>query len=613
MIQDQSFPDKSVADQSVADQSVADESVPDESVPDESVPDQSAEDHIFIRGQKYLLRLKNSEDKEFRAIADQCNLSMPIAQVLYNRGYRDSDLVRDFLFGSIDDIPSSGLLKNIDIAADRILRAIKDKEKILIFGDYDVDGISSSALLLISLLPLGADINFFLPNRIHDGYGLSSKIVKKAASNGYKLIITVDNGITAHQPVKDAIKLGVDVVITDHHMPHGELPMATIVNPNQDGCSYPNKYLPGVGVAFKLMCYIYDKKGLKLPDKVYELLMLGTVADVVPLLGENRYWVRHGLNLVNKRNSFSINVLKQNSKLKKSLSSLDIGFSIAPQINAIGRLSDPREGVKFLISSDCKEVERVGKILFEMNESRKLIERQIVDELIGAIESKKINLDKENIIMAACSSWPSGVIGLVAGKIMNQYGKPTFIFHLKDGILKGSCRSIREFNVFNALEECSDLLLSFGGHAFAAGLSLKQENLQEFKERLEYKIKKELTEFDLLQKLDLDANLRLPEINGKLISDLDQLEPFGSENRAPSFFVEDVTLLDYKILKDKHVKCSIFSQGIIKSLIFFNRPELKTVFDNIGDKSFNVAGNVTRNEWNGRVNIELQGLDIAIY
>jgi len=575
-------------------------------------------DQTYIQGLKYLWKIKNEDDFLIRTIAHDHNISIPVAHVLYSRGHLDKEKIRSFLFSSYEkDVPHASGLKGIDIAVQRILQAIENQEKILIFGDYDVDGVTSSSLMLLALIPLGAQINFYLPNRVKDGYGLSTKAVKRAAQNGFKLIITVDNGITAQQAAQEAQELGIDLIITDHHRPHGELPKALcIINPNQDDCPYPYKKLAGVGVTFKLMSLIYELKNLSFPDKIYELLTLGTIADVVPLTGENRYWVRYGLSKINKQTSLAFNVLAQNSSLSKSAyNSLDIGFMIAPQINALGRLDDAREAVKFMISSDLSDVERIGKILKEINEARKKVDRTIYEEIEGAIINKSIDLERENIIIAAHTDWPAGVIGLVAGKLMHNYGRPTLLFHLdnKEKVAKGSCRSIPEFNIFDALSEKKDILLSFGGHSFAAGLKLKQEDLPELKAHLEKRILDYVSPQDLQPKITLDAILDLPEATQKLITDIEPLEPFGNENPQPMFLIKNATLLNQAtLLKDKHLKCSIFSNGTIKQIIFFNRPELLPLLNNIGDKSFHVAAYVTKNEWQGSVKIELQGVDIAI-
>lgn len=570
----------------------------------------------FLHGSKYLWMLPPTDGKKIADIAAQHALSFPVAHTLLTRGFTSKEMIDSFLFSSLEkDVAHASGLKDALVSVARIREAIEKKEKILIFGDYDVDGITSSALMMISLLPLGAEVNFFLPHRVRDGYGLSTKVVERAARNGYRLIITVDNGIAAFEPARRAKELGIDLIITDHHRPHDIVPEAfAIVNPNQADCSYPFKTLAGVGVTFKIISLLYEQKGLELPAKAYELLLLGTVADVVPLRGENRFWVRHGLQYVNKVESLSFKVLKQNGRVTKpNISSTDIGFSIAPQINALGRLEDPRQGVKFLIGSDWGQVQEVGKILFDLNEARKEIERSIFAQVMQEIETKRIDLDFENIVIAASKGWQPGVIGLVASRVVGAVGRPAILLHLtNNGIAKGSCRSVPGFDMFHALENSAHLLEQFGGHAMAAGLSLKVENIPLLKKSLEDQIAQQLTPFDLQQKLAIDAELTLSDVCPKLMSDLGHLQPFGNENSEPVFHLKGATVLESPtVLKDVHVKCDIVSQGITKPVIFFNRPELFSTLQELREKPFDLAVRVSENHWNGRVSIELLGVDIA--
>lgn len=569
-----------------------------------------------IQGAKYRWQIPQHDDHVALQIASKYNIAVPLAHSILSRGYTSDAQIDEYLFSVYErDVAHASLLKDAEKAVDRILYAIKHKEKMLVFGDYDVDGITSSALMMLCLVPLGADINFFLPHRVKDGYGLSSKVVERAQQNNYKLIITVDNGITAFKPAEKAKEVGVDLIITDHHRQHTELPDAfAIINPNQNDCPYPYKKLAGVGVIFKVLSLLYEKLGKELPAKVYELLLLGTVADVVPLTGENRFWVRHGLTQVNKIESYALKVLKQNGKVVKPLlSSTDIGFSITPQINALGRLEDPRQGVKFLIGADNKETELVGTVLLELNEARKEIERSIYNDVVKQIESKKIDLSKENVILAASNNWPPGVIGLVASRLVGTYGKPTLLFHLtKDGIAKGSCRSISAFNMFDALQANKNLLNSFGGHSAAAGLALPIDNLSTLKDNLEQRVAEQLTPDDLVMKLVLDAQAQLYDVNKKLLTDMHYMQPFGHENPEPLFYIPNVVLVQQpQLLKDLHVKCSVFADGIIKPILFFNRPELFQKLQAHGTQPFDIAARVSENHWNGRVNIDLLGVDIA--
>lgn len=570
-----------------------------------------------IRGVKYLWQMPQTNPSLVSDVARTYNLSFPVAQTLVARGIDTPEQIDSFIFSSLErDVADPALLKDASKAVERIIRAIDTQEKILIFGDYDVDGITSSAMMMLSLLALHAQVNFFLPHRVKDGYGLSTKIVERAAHNGYTLIITVDNGITAFEAVTQARNLGIDVIITDHHKPHGHMPDAyAIVNPHRNDCQYPFKSFAGVGVTFKILTLLYKLKNKELSPKVYELLLLGTIADVVPLTGENRFWVRYGLNFINNHETLSLKVLKANGKInKEKISATDIGFSLTPQINALGRLEDPRQGVKFLIGADINETEEVGRILFELNERRKEIEQKIIADIVTEIENGSIDLSRENIIIAASQEWPPGVIGLVASRIVGRYAKPTILLHLgENGIAKGSCRSIPEFNMFEALSEAHHLLQNFGGHSLAAGLALKQDNIASLKQYLEDRISRLLTPFDLQPKLTIDAEAQLSEVTNKLVLDLHHLEPFGNCNTTPTFYFRNVTLVQQpQFLKNAHVKCLIFSHGIIKPVIFFNRPELFMLLSDNAEKSFDIVAQISENHWNQKISIELTGIDIAL-
>jgi single-stranded-DNA-specific exonuclease len=308
-------------------------------------------------------------------------------------------------------------------------------------------------------------------------------------------------------------------------------------------------------------------------------------------------------------------VLKQNGKVTKPvISATDIGFSIAPQINALGRLEDARDGVKFLIGSNKQDIDNVGTVLFELNEARKGIERGIFEQIRRQIEEKKIDLEHEQVIIAASDSWPPGVIGLVASRVVSAYGRPTLLFHLtKDGLAKGSCRSIPEFNMFNALQSCKELLTSFGGHSLAAGLALPLKNMSALKERLETLVREQLKPEDLQLKLMLDAQAKVSDLTKKFMHDLQNLEPFGNENRQPYFYFKDVVMVQKpQLLKDLHVKCMIFADGVVKPVMFFNRPELFEPLMQQGEEPFDLAAQVTENHWNGNVSIELSGVDVAL-
>ena len=565
-------------------------------------------------GLAYQWRLpEKADDAVVQDLAAALNVSLPLAEVLYHRGYRTRDACLAFLFTPEEIVADGSLLKDADRAVDRIITAIKNNEKILIAGDYDVDGVTSSALMMRCLLELDAQVNFFLPNRIRDGYGLSVKTVERAARNGYTVILTVDNGITAFDPAQRAKELGIDLIITDHHRPldRGLPPAYAIVDPHQADCTYPFKGFAGVGVSFKLMTLLYQRLSRELPDDVYELLTLGTIADVVPLLDENRYYVREGLRRIAHAESFALRVLKENARLHdKKLSSLDIGFYIAPQINALGRLDDARDGVVFLLGSDKEDTLRVGKTLGHLNDARRDIERRVVDDVIQRIESGDIPLT--DAIVAVGSDWQPGVVGLAASRVASKYGRPAIILHrAHDGLVKGSCRSVPDFNLFAALSQCAPMLVSFGGHAMAAGVCLKEGVVNQFRDALSELVRATIGPRDGRLPIAIDGALRLADVHKALVHDLAYLEPFGAGNPPPTFFIPRVICTEKpQFFKERHVKISAFYEGERRSVIFFDRPELYQFFS---DRLHEPLDLIVHVDMGGKYPgiIELRGIDCA--
>lgn len=572
----------------------------------------------ILKGQKFIWRQKCVDISQISSLALQTNLSIPIVQVLLSRNLDSKEKILDFLFPQISLSPKDYLLmEGASLALNRINEALEKKHKILIFGDYDVDGMTSTSIAMLALKNLGATVNYYLPNREKDGYGLSVKIVRRAAVSGYQLIITVDNGTTCLEAAQEAISLGIDLIITDHHQPKGELPnVLALVNPHQISCRYPYKHFCGAGVIFKLMSFLYQQKNKVLPDKIYELLLLGTVADVVPLTGENRYWVNHGLNLLNQKiQSFSFKCLANNAKKtdKTRWTSQDIGFGLAPQLNALGRLDDPLRAVRFLIGSNQEDVLRIAQELYDINLRRREIEGKIYQELETRVIKEEIDLKKERVIFAASQNWPMGVIGLAAGKLTNNFGRPSFIFHITEtGLAKGSCRSIPDYNLFEALGRVpTGLLKTFGGHRQAAGLSLDAVNLKELKLFLEDDLASRLSFEELQPSLSIDADLKLSDMNKRFLDDWNRLEPFGNENMSPLFLLKNLVLLKApELIKDKHLKVQIFSDGVCKSVIFFNRADLLQFFIALQDEPFDLVAQMLVNEFNGTTKLELQGLDV---
>jgi single-stranded-DNA-specific exonuclease len=535
----------------------------------------------IIEGIKYQWNYNNlNKNYEISKLAAELNISMPVAKLLYSKGYNNKNDALLFLFPYYDtNIYNTKLMHNAELAVLRILKAIKNNEKILICGDYDVDGITSTSLLLYALLELNTKVNFFLPNRITDGYGLSAKTIHRAKNSGYTLLITVDNGTCAFEALLKAKELSLDVIITDHHQPkHFPDGALYLVNPHQKECAYPFKELAGVGVIFKIVSLLYEKLNLSLPNKIYELFLLGTIADMVPLIDENRYWIKYALEKLKQYHSDSIFLLKKNAKLnnEKLLTSQDIAFSLAPQINALGRLNDPRNAVLFFIQNDIKLLTNISNELLFFNSERKIKEKEAVEFILNQIKQDETHPHEKGCIIKANKNFAMGIIGLIAAKLNQEYHVPTCIFtETNDNILKGSARSIAKCDLFNILNSIDPaLMISFGGHKAAAGISLKKENLKDFSDAFSHQIFLTCNKNDFQEKIIIDCDLELEDINLKLWNDLNLLEPFGMDNPVPIFYIDTVLVLDIKIIKDIHVKIIISSIEKKISVIFFNRPDI---------------------------------------
>lgn len=580
----------------------------------------SISSYSYIQGLSHIWKIPSFPKHEICSLAIDLHLNPTIAALLYARGYKTSKDAHNFLFPIYDNqIYHPKYMKNATTAALRIQKAILNKEKILIAGDYDVDGITSTSLAMKALLNLGANVNFFLPDRKIDGYGLSVKTIKRAKQHGYKLIITVDNGISAFDALKEAKLLDIDVVVTDHHQPPNPMPEGAfcIVNPHQEGCDYPFKELAGVGVSFKLMTYLYEIFEKPFPQELYELFLLGTIADVVPLIDENRFLVATILKDVNKKNSPAILTLKKNAKLESSkhLTSTDIGFSLTPQLNALGRLENPRSGVLFFLSKEEEELSSIGYHLWEINNKRKVIEKKLLETAEELIQKEKYDHKKNGCLVLSGNDWNPGIVGLVAAKLVQKYGVPVAILHeTNDGFLKGSLRSIPECDLYECLKNLpKELLINYGGHMGAAGITIKKSDITKFRELFGKEVKKICCEEDLQPKIKADGVLDVNEISDKLWQEMSLLEPFGAHNQQPTFYLSSVYLTEEpQLIKDLHTKIKLASTHKPISVVFFNRPDIYTILTTQKISHIDIIGKLTQNTWNNKTTIEIIGLDIAI-
>lgn len=536
-------------------------------------------------------------------------ISRVTAQLLLNRGIKSVQEASSFLKGKLSSCHDPFLLKDMDKASARIKKAISDGEKILIYGDYDVDGMTSTVLLYTALQNIGAHVVTYIPNRIEEGYGLNMAAIKKADREGVKLIVTVDCGITSFKEIDYAKHLGIDVIITDHHeIVEARLPAAlAIINPLQPDCGYPFKHLAGVGLAYKLAKALYDGTH-NFADDFLDLVSLGTVADIAPLIGENRILAKCGLEELNKRERPGLKALMEVGGLSgKEIISGHIGFILGPRINAMGRIGSPQKAIDLLLNKDSVKSLALAKELDAENRSRQKIEAGILEEALSKVD-REVNFKNHRVIVLAQEGWHPGVIGIVASRIADRFYRPAILISLDGKYGKGSGRSIDGFHLFEYLLKCKDTLVGFGGHESACGITIQKERIDEFREMINAQAANDVDESIFNPKLDIEMDIRLSELNESVISEIESLSPFGSENPKPVLSSCNLIVKDgprrigkngFKIwVTDNHVTCEAVSFG--KSDMELPRP----------GQSLDLAYSPSINSWQGVDSIQLELKDI---
>ena len=514
-----------------------------------------------------------SDDLSVQRLTDSLNISPTLARLLVLRDIKTFGEAKQFFRPSLESIHDPFLMDQMEEATTRVITALTENQKICIYGDYDVDGTCATALLFMFLKELDANVEFYIPRRLEEGYGLSTAAIDTVKEMGTELMIAVDCGITAIEETDYANKLGIDVIICDHHQPKENLPKAfAVLDPLKPNCNYPFKYLSGAGVAFKLaqgLCERIGKRGL--PLKYLDLVALAGAADIVPLTDENRILVNEGLNQVNRNPRPGIEALIEMSRLQPGqLSSGQIVFTVAPRINAVGRLGDAERAVNLLIATNKKEALKLAEVLETENYERRKIDVDTFESAKEIVDSE-VDLDDELAIVLHNKNWHPGVIGIVASRLVEKYYRPSVLLTTIDGVAKGSARSINGINIYEALEKCEDLLLHFGGHRAAAGLALEVDKVEEFKTKFNEILKSSTTSDDLSQEILIDSMIKFSEITPKFLRVLDQFAPFGPGNLRPVFLSEGVQIANMpRIVGNNHLLSSFKQSGSDK------------VFDSIG-------------------------------
>ena len=499
-------------------------------------------------------------------------------------------------------------MPDMEIAVERIIKAIEKNEKILIYGDYDVDGITSVTVLKSFLEERGITISEYIPNRLKEGYGLNKKAIEEISKQGIQLMITVDCGISAVEEVEYANELGIETIITDHHEPGNELPKAlAVVDAKRKDNTYPFRNLAGVGVVFKLIQAIGTK--LKLDEKEYlkylDIVCIGTISDIVPLVDENRVIVKLGLKLVKQTKNLGLREIIKSSGYNQ-IDSNTISFGVAPRINACGRMGHQEEALKLFLETEEKEVNQLTQKLNEYNKIRQETEKNIYNEAVEEIEKEK--LYNKNTIVIMKKNWHHGVIGIVASKITELYFKPSILLCEEEENAKGSGRSIPGFDLYEALTDCKEHIDRFGGHSMAIGINIKKDDFEKFRDKLE-NIAEEKNIKEIVPILKVDAQIYLDDINKEMVGSLKELEPYGEANKMPIFVFRNLKIDSIRALSEgKHLKLTLKDNKNIVNAIGFNLGELANEY-RIGDK-VDVAGNLEINTFNGVENIQINIKDI---
>ena len=550
-----------------------------------------------------------ADENRISELIDKYNLNKLLATILVNRGITEEADIRLFLEPTRNDFHDPFLITDMKIAVDRIIKAIENKENVTIYGDYDVDGITSITVLKSFLQDRGLEVSSYIPNRLDEGYGLNKDAIDKIVEQKCDLMITVDCGISAINEIEYANSLGIETIITDHHEPGNELPkaMAVIDNKRKDS-TYPFRELAGVGIVFKLIQALGIQLGLKEEAylKYLDIVCVGTISDIVPLVDENRVIAKLGLMLIKQTKNIGLKSIINSSGYTK-IDSNTISFGVAPRVNACGRMGKAEEALELFLSQNINEVNELTKKLNEHNRERQETEKAIFENAIAMIEKEKLN-EKKAIIVGG-ENWHHGVIGIVSSKITDMYFKPSILLSFEeDGIGKGSGRSIPGFDLHDALMKCLDTIDKFGGHSMAVGISIKRENLEKFKEEFE-KIATENHIDEIIPIINIDAKINLGDINKEMVESLKQLEPFGEGNKMPIFAFKDLKIDSIRALSEgKHLKLTLKESNYQINAIGFNLGYLAEEY-RIGDK-VDVAGVLEINTFGGTYNLQINIKDI---
>lgn len=551
-----------------------------------------------------------------RKLSGELNISLVLANLLAQRGIKTFEEAKKFFRPSLNDLHDPFLMKDMDKAIDRLERALGDGEKILVYGDYDVDGTTAVALVYSFLKTLNANVDFYLPDRYKEGYGISTQGIDYAVGNKFSLVIALDCGIKSVDKMIYANEKKIDFIICDHHRPGEIIPAAVaVLDPKRNDCEYPFKELSGCGIGFKLVQAFAQQHDILFDDlmQYLDLVAVSTAADIVPIVGENRVLTYFGLNWLNRNPRPGIQAILELTNVKKQLTVTDIVFIIGPRINAAGRMQDAKQAVELLITANKEDALSEGKKTNETNLERRSVDSAITEHAFRMVEDDELHHARKTTVLFH-NEWHKGVIGIVASRLTEKYYRPTVVLTESNGKATGSARSVKNFDVYNAIEACRDLLEQFGGHMYAAGLTMKLENVKLFQEKFEDVVSSTIEDEMLVQQVEIDSDLKLSDITPQFFSVLKQFSPFGPGNMHPVFRSTEVWDTGYaKIVGTNHLKFTATQGGNAKiyfNCIGFNLGEFLPLINR--KLPFSICYTIEENEFNGKVSLQLNVKDIVV-
>lgn len=557
-----------------------------------------------------------TDDYLIKSLADSLNISEVLTRLLVLRDIKTFSQAKNFFRPSIDSLHDPFLMDGMEPATYRVIQALTENQLITVYGDYDVDGTCSTAILYLFLKELDANVEYYIPKRLTEGYGISPAGVEYVKSRGTELMIAVDCGITAIEETELVNKLGMDLIICDHHQPKEQIPNAyAVLDPLKPVCNYPFKYLSGAGIAFKLAQGVAERIGKReMPMQYLDLVALAAAADIVPLIDENRSLVSEGIKIINENPRAGVEALISKSNIHPgNLNTGQIVFTLAPRINAVGRLGDAERAVQLMITKDKEEALKLAQVLETENYERRKIDVDTFDNALELVEST-IDLKEELSIILHQEAWHPGVIGIVASRLVEKYYRPTIMLTTVDGVAKGSARSISNFNIYEALKKCEDLLIHFGGHQAAAGLAVEVDKIEEFKIKFNQIVRETVSEADLFPEVHIDSKLKFSEITPKFLRIIDMFSPFGPGNMRPVFLSEDVTVAgNPRIVGNDHLLVSLKQNGCdrVFDCIGFNMGDFCEIISKNG-QLFDVVYSIDKSVRDGRVFPQFKIKDLKI-